>query len=189
MSYRTRDGATMDVTSLRGAGLRRYHREVRLVFQDPFSSLNPRMTVRNMIGEPLLLGGLRGRVLTERVAHLMELVGLDPRTIERYPRAVVADEATAALDAFIRAQVLDLLLDLQARLGLSFVSISHDISVVRYVCHRVAVMHRGRIVEIGEAAHVCSAPSEPYTQALLSAVPNSDPRAKRMLFRQRFAPA
>ena len=209
--YRARNGALLDVMRLAPGDLRRYHREVRLVFQDPFASLNPRLTVRDIIAEPLVIGGtLRGRALTARVAALMDSVGLDPRGMERYPhafsggqrqrigiaralapepRVVVADEATAALDVSIRTEVLDLLLALQARLGLSFVFISHDISVVRYFCHRVAVMHRGRIVEAGDTARVCSAPAEPYTQALISAVPNPDPRDKRMLHRRRFAAA
>ena len=137
----------------------------------------------------------------------MELVGLDPAAMERYPHAfsggqrqrigiaralaldpriIIADEATAALDVSIRSQILDLLLDIQKRLDLSFLFISHDISVVRYFCDRVAVMHRGKVVEIGTAEEICTAPKEPYTQSLISAVPNPDPRNKRMLHRTRF---
>ncbi len=198
----------VNVTSLSRRDLRRFHRDVRLVFQDPFASLNPRMTVRDIIGDPLRVAGLaRGADLERRVADLMGLVGLDPNGMERYPHAfsggqrqrigiaralaldpkiIIADEATAALDVSIRSQILDLLLDIQARLGLSFIFISHDISVVRYFCDRVAVMHRGKLVELGPAEQVCTAPTEPYTRALLSAVPSLDPRNKRMLHRTRF---
>ena len=136
----------------------------------------------------------------------MRLVGLDPLGMERFPHAfsggqrqrigiaralaldpriIVADEATSALDVSIRSQILDLLLDIQKRLNLSFIFISHDISVVRYFCDRVAVMHRGRIVEIGPAEEICTDPKEAYTRSLISAVPNPDPRHKRMLHRHR----
>src|SRR5690606_1414042 len=157
---------------------------------------------------PLVVSGLaRGAALQQRVGELMELVGLDPQSMERYPHAfsggqrqrisiaralalepriVIADEATAALDVSIRAQILDLLLDIQKRLGLSFIFISHDISVVRYFCDRVAVMHRGKLVELGPAEQICTAPREAYTRSLISAVPNPDPRNKRMLHRHRF---
>jgi len=202
------EGGLVDVTSLSRRDLRRFHRDVRLVFQDPFASLNPRMTVRDIIGDPLRVAGLaRGAELERRVADLMGLVGLDPQGMERYPHAfsggqrqrigiaralaldpkiIIADEATAALDVSIRSQILDLLLDIQTRLGLSFIFISHDISVVRYFCDRVAVMHRGKLVELGATQQVCTAPAEPYTRALLSAVPSLDPRNKRMLHRTRF---
>ncbi|MBK8084892.1 MAG: ABC transporter ATP-binding protein [Devosia sp.] len=200
--------APMDVTRLSRSGLKAFHRDVRLVFQDPFSSLNPRMTVRQIIGEPLHVSGLaRGAALEKRVGELLELVGLDPFAMERYPHAfsggqrqrigiaralaldpriIIADEATAALDVSIRAQILDLLLDIQKRLNLSFLFISHDISVVRYFCDRIAVMHRGRLVELGDAEQICTAPQQPYTKSLISAVPNPDPRHKRMLHRTRF---
>ncbi len=108
------------------------------------------------------------------------------RALALDPRIIIADEATSALDVSIRSQILDLLLDLRKRLDLSFLFISHDISVVRYFCDRVAVMHRGRIVEIGDAEQICTAPREAYTRSLISAVPNPDPRDKRMMHRQRF---
>jgi peptide/nickel transport system ATP-binding protein len=203
-------GRPVDVTALGKPGLRAFHRDVRLVFQDPFASLNPRMTVKQIIGDPLYVSRTaRGAALTRRVGELMELVGLDPLAMERYPHAfsggqrqrigiaralaldpriVIADEATAALDVSIRSQILDLLLDLQRRLRLSFVFISHDISVVRYFCDRVAVMHRGRLVEMGPAEEICTAPREPYTRSLISAVPSPDPRRKRMMHRTRFVP-
>jgi peptide/nickel transport system ATP-binding protein len=197
-----------EITRLSKAQLREFHRQIRLVFQDPFASLNPRMTVRDIIGDPLVVaGGRTARQVDERVCELLELVGLDPAMRERYPHAfsggqrqrigiaralaldpriIIADEATAALDVSIRSQVLDLLLDIQSRLNLSFIFISHDISVVRYFCDRVGVMHRGRLVEIGPTETICTDPREAYTQSLISAVPNPDPRNKRMLHRTRF---
>ena len=213
VSYRGADGAMREVTTLGESDLAGFRRDVRFVFQDPFGSLNPRMTVREIIADPLVVSGtMRDRkAIAERVAELMTLVGLDPKGMERYPhafsggqrqrigiaralaldpRVIIADEATSALDVSIRSQVLDLLLELQQRLSLSFIFISHDISVIRYFCDRVAVMHRGRIVEIGRAEEICTAPREAYTQSLISAVPNPDPRHKRMLNRRRFvAPA
>ena len=204
VTYRNVAGAEIAVTGLDKVGLRSFHREVRLVFQDPFASLNPRMTVRDIIADPLVVNGQSQT--SARVGELMTLVGLDPQAMERYPHAfsggqrqrigiaralaldpriIIADEATSALDVSIRSQILDLLLDLRRRLGLSFLFISHDISVVRYFCDRVAVMHRGRLVELGDATQICSAPREPYTQRLTSAVPNPDPRHKRMLHRHR----
>lgn len=198
----------VDVTALSKRRLRDFHREVRLIFQDPFASLNPRLTVRDIVADPLVVGGQTNRKITdERVCELLELVGLDPAMRERYPHAfsggqrqrigiaralaldpkiIIADEATAALDVSIRAQILDLLLDIQKRLDLSFIFISHDISVVRYFCDRVAVMHRGKLVELGPAEQICTAPTQAYTQSLISAVPNPDPRNKRMLHRTRF---
>jgi peptide/nickel transport system ATP-binding protein len=207
VTYRDREGREVEVTGLGKRELRRFHREVRLVFQDPFSSLNPRMTVKDIIGDPLRVNGLaQGEALEAKVAGLMALVGLDPQAMERHPHAfsggqrqrigiaralaldpriIIADEATSALDVSIRSQILDLLLELRARLGLSFLFISHDISVVRYFCDRVIVMHKGRIVETGDAEQICTRPREPYTQRLISAVPSPDPRRKRMLHRLR----
>jgi peptide/nickel transport system ATP-binding protein len=211
VAYHDRAGHAFDVTGLGKAGLRSFHRDVRLVFQDPFASLNPRMTVKDVIADPLVVtGAASGAALEKRVAELMELVGLDPATMERYPHAfsggqrqrigiaralaldpriIIADEATAALDVSIRSQILDLLLGIQKRLNLSYIFISHDISVIRYFCDRVAVMHRGKLVEIGSAEEICTAPKEPYTQSLISAVPSPDPRSKRMMHRSRFVPA
>jgi peptide/nickel transport system ATP-binding protein len=205
--YRDRAGAEHAVAAMSPTEMRAYHQDVRLVFQDPFASLNPRLTVRDIIADPLYVSSrTRGPALTQRVGELMQMVGLDPGAMERYPhafsggqrqrigiaralalepRVIIADEATSALDVSIRSQVLDLLLDLQRRLGLSFIFISHDISVVRYFCDRVAVMHRGRLVELGPAETICTAPREDYTKMLISAVPNPDPRHKRMLHRLR----
>ena len=179
-----------------------------MVFQDPVSSLNPRMTVAQIVGEPLLVNRIaKGRELDERVAELLKQVGLNPDWRERYPhafsggqrqrigiaraialnpRVIVADEATSALDVSLRAQMLDLLMGLQDRLGLSYVFISHDLGVIRYMCDRVAVMYRGKVVETGTARQVCDHPTHAYTQALLSAIPRPDPRARRMHQRFRY---
>ena len=211
VTYRAGDGTDVEVTALRKQDLKQFHREVRLIFQDPVASLNPRMTVKQVIGDPLVINGIAaGRELEDRVASLMRFVGLDPMMMERFPhafsggqrqqigiaralalepRVIIADEATSALDVSTRSQILDLLLNIQGRLGLSFIFISHDFSVVRYFCDRVAVMYRGQIVEIGDAEQICTSPQEPYTKSLISAVPNPDPREKRMLHRQRFSAA
>jgi peptide/nickel transport system ATP-binding protein len=208
VEWRPAEGdAPRNVTAMDTAELRSYRQAVRLIFQDPFASLNPRMTVRQVVGDPLFVSGTaRGAALEQKVGDLLELVGLDRGAMERYPHAfsggqrqrigvaralaldpqiIIADEATSALDVSIRAQILDLLLDLKKRLALSFIFIAHDISVVRYFCDRVAVMHKGRIVETGPAERICSTPSEPYTKALISAVPSPDPRNKRMSLRTR----
>ena len=151
-----------------------------MIFQDPVASLNPRMTVAQIIGEPLLVNGIaKGTELDDRVAELMRQVGLEPAWRERYPhafsggqrqrigiaraialkpRVIVADEATSALDVSLRAQMLDLMMQLQDELGLAYIFISHDIGVIRYMCDRVAVMYRGRMVEIGETEQVCHPP-------------------------------
>jgi peptide/nickel transport system ATP-binding protein len=185
-------------------------REIRMIFQDPVGSLNPRMTVAQIVGEPLLVNNLaRGKELDDRVAELLQSVGLEPAWRERYPHAfsggqrqrigiaralalnprlIVADEATSALDVSLRSQMLDLLLNLQDKLGLSFIFISHDIAVIRYFCDRVAVMYRGKVVETGETNQVCDAPTHAYTQALLSAIPQPDPRARSMHKRFRYNP-
>jgi len=208
--YTGSDQISYDVMKLRKKDLKRYHSVVRLVFQDPFASLNPRMTVMQIVADPLKAHRIaQGRELEQRVAQLLEMVGLSPDMMDRYPHAfsggqrqrigiaralaldpqvIIADEATSALDVSIRSQILDLLLDLQKRLDLSFIFIAHDISVVRYFCDRVLVMHKGRVVEIGEADTTCTTPAQPYTRALISAVPNPDPRNKRLLHRTRFNP-
>ncbi|ODT65126.1 MAG: ABC transporter ATP-binding protein [Pelagibacterium sp. SCN 63-23] len=207
--YTDRQGQDVDVTALNKAGLRKFHADVRLIFQDPYASLNPRMNIRQIIGDPLVVEGkLSQKQIDEKVAELLRLVGLSPDVMERYPhafsggqrqrigiaralaldpRVIIADEATSALDVSIRSQILDLLLEIQQRLGLSFIFISHDISVVRYFCDRVAVMHRGKLVEIGGAEKICTDPDEDYTRALISAVPNPDPRNKRVLHRTRLS--
>jgi peptide/nickel transport system ATP-binding protein len=208
MLYRAVGGGVADVATASGNGLERIRRDIRMIFQDPFASLNPRMNVAQIIGEPLLVNGVaKGAALRARVAELLDVVGLPASAMERYPhafsggqrqrigiaraialepRVIVADEATSALDVSLRTQVLDLLLELQERLGLSFIFISHDISVIRYFCDRVAVMYRGKVVEIGETEEVCTNPRHGYTKALLSAVPHPDPRHRGMLGRHRY---
>ena len=182
-----------DVTRLGRAGQRMLRRKAQMVFQDPHSALNPRMTVRRSVAEPLILhADLRAGPLRRRVAELLEIVGLQRQFLYRYPhelsggqkqrvciaRAIalhpallVLDEPTSALDVSVQAQILEFLKALQERMGLTFLFISHNLAVVRYLCTRVAVMYLGRIVEEGETEAVFNAPRHPYTQALLSAVP------------------
>jgi peptide/nickel transport system ATP-binding protein len=206
--YRRPDGSSVDLVEARGAELKAMRRHVRMIFQDPFGSLNPRMTVAQIIGEPLLVNGMaRGRALDEAVSELMQQVGLDPAWRERYPhafsggqrqrigvaraialkpRVIVADEATSALDVSLRFQVLDLLMRLQDELDLAFIFISHDIGVIRYMCDRVGVMYRGRLVEMGPTEQVIDHPSHDYTRALISAVPRPDPRRRSIHTRHRY---
>ena len=208
MSYRRADGSIVDLVAADKPTLRECRREIRMIFQDPVGSLNPRMTVAQIIGEPLLVNEIaKGQELDDRVAALMQQVGLDPAWRERYPHAfsggqrqrigiaraialnprlIVADEATSALDVSLRSQMLDLMMNLQDKLGLSYVFISHDIGVIRYMCDRIAVMYRGKVVETGETEQVCDAPNHAYTKALLSAIPRPDPRARRMGQRHRY---
>ncbi len=209
--YHTKDGGQVDLASLPAGDLKQYRREIRMIFQDPFASLNPRMTIEQIIAEPLIVNGVAsGSELQDRVADLLTRVGLPTEAMERYPHAfsggqrqrvgiaraiavdpriVIADEATSALDVSVRTQVLDLLIQLQKELGLSFLFISHDIAVIRYFCDRVGVMYRGKLVETGDADEVCDNPQHPYTKALLSAVPGDDPSRRRIAQRTRYAPA
>ena len=209
--YRRPDGSVIDVASADPEMLKQCRREMRMIFQDPFASLNPRMTVGQIVGEPLLVNNLAsGSALRERVSALLTRVGLNPDWAERYPhafsggqrqrigiaralalepRVIVADEATSALDVSLRAQMLDLMLQLQDELQLAYVFVSHDISVIRYICDRVAVMYRGKVVEMGDAEQVCNDPVHGYTKALLSAVPRPDPRERRIHQRHRYVSA
>ncbi|KQZ95248.1 ABC transporter ATP-binding protein [Rhizobium sp. Root564] len=208
INYRRPDGNIVDLCSSNKSELKNIRREVRMIFQDPVGSLSPRKTVGQIIAEPLKLAGVKGKELDDRVAELMQQVGLEPAWRERYPHAfsggqrqrigiaraiavkprlIVADEATSALDVSLRSQVLDLMMKLQDELGLSYVFISHDMSVIRYMCDRVAVMYRGRIVEEGETDQVVNHPAHDYTRALLSAIPHPDPRDRRIQKRFRFA--
>jgi ABC-type oligopeptide transport system ATPase subunit len=192
------DGA--DVTRLSRAGRKRLRRDVQMVFQDPYTSLNPRMPVSEIVGEPFAIHGIDpagGR--RTAVGELLELVGLDPEHANRYPhqfsggqrqrvgiaralalrpKILVCDEPVSALDVSVQGQVINLLEDLQAELGLSYLFVAHDLGVVRHIAHDVAVMYLGRIVEQGPEAEVYDAARHPYTQALLSAVPVPDPSVR-----------
>ncbi|MEM9813944.1 MAG: ABC transporter ATP-binding protein [Pseudomonadota bacterium] len=199
-----------DIASAGHSQLSDVRQQVRMIFQDPFAALNPRMTVKQIIAEPLVVNDVaRGTELEDRVTTLLRDVGLEPSMMERYPHAfsggqrqriviaraialdpklVIADEPTSALDVSIRTQVLDLLLRLQAERGLSFIFISHDMAVIRYFCDRVAVMYRGRIVEIGDTREIIDSPQHPYTKALLSSVPIPDPALRGTRMRHRYVP-
>jgi oligopeptide/dipeptide ABC transporter ATP-binding protein len=188
-----------DLGALRGRPLRDARRNVQLVSQDPFASLDPRMTVRQVLSEPLRTHHYPGSV-TDRIAELLGLVGLAAEDVDRYPhefsggqrqriaiaraiasgpKLIVLDEPVSALDVSVRSQILNLLRDLQSELGLTYLFISHDLSVVRSVCDRVAVMYLGRIVEQAEAGELFEHPRHPYTAALLSAIPIPDPLRER----------
>jgi oligopeptide transport system ATP-binding protein len=183
------------------ARMRQARREMQIVFQDPYSSLNPRMRAGAIVEEPLVIHGVGSRTeRQERVAELFRLVGLDPDQRTRYPHEfsggqrqriglaralalhpslIVADEPVSALDVSVQAQVVNLLMDLQRRLSLTCLFIAHDLRLVRHICERVAVMYRGRIVEMGVTGALFDAPAHPYTKALLSAIPVPDPKAAR----------
>jgi peptide/nickel transport system ATP-binding protein len=196
----TEGDRTVDVTTLPKQELRSLRRQMQMIFQDPFSSLNPRMTLVDIVGEPLLVHGVgNARERTDRVVELLELVGLRPEYMQRYPHAfsggqrqrigiaralalnprlVVADEPVSALDVSVQAQILNLLLELQDRLGLTYLFVAHDMSVVKHISARVAVMYVGRIVEMAPTEQLFATPKHPYTEALLSAVPIPDPRQR-----------
>jgi oligopeptide transport system ATP-binding protein len=193
----------VDVYSQKGSAMRRLRRDIQIVFQDPYTSLNPRMTVGDIVGEPFEIHTdvvpKRGR--RQRVQELLDLVGLNPEHINRYPhqfsggqrqrigiarglalnpKVIICDEPVSALDVSVQAQVVNLLAELQGRLGLAYVFIAHDLSVVRHISDRVGVMYLGKLVELGDEDQIYSRPTHPYTQALLSAVPLPDPTMRNM---------
>ncbi|MEP7379122.1 MAG: oligopeptide/dipeptide ABC transporter ATP-binding protein [Chloroflexota bacterium] len=190
-----------DLYKLKTNELRRLRRRMQIIFQDPYSSLDPRMTVNSIVGEPIDTHGLlKGSAKRERIAELLELVGLDPRYVNRYPHEfsggqrqrigvaralavepefIVCDEPISALDVSIQAQVLNLLTDLRTKLGLTYLFIAHDLSVVKHISDRVAVMYLGKLVEVGPPEVLYAGPGHPYTRALLSAVPVPDPVTER----------
>jgi peptide/nickel transport system ATP-binding protein/oligopeptide transport system ATP-binding protein len=191
-----------EITHLSKADLRPVRRSMQIVFQDPFASLNPRMTAGDIVGEPLTVHGLAsGRDKQERVAKLFQQVGLRPDQMRNFPhqfsggqrqriciaralalgpRLIVCDEPVSALDVSIQAQVINLLIDLQREQNFSYLFIAHDLAVVAHISHRVAVMYLGRIVEIADRDELFRNPRHPYTQALLASVPVADPRARRL---------
>ncbi len=190
-----------DITKLSRGQLRDYRREMQIIFQDPFASLNPRMTVADIIGEALQIHNLSpGKARVERIAELLRKVGLVPESMRRYPHEfsggqrqrigiaralavdpsfIVADEPVSALDVSIQAQVVNLIQDLQEELGLTVLFIAHDLAVVEYICDRVIVMYLGRIMEVAPSRQLYVNPKHPYTEALLSAAPVPDPSVKR----------
>jgi oligopeptide transport system ATP-binding protein len=188
-----------DLLALRGEALRRRRRDLQMIFQDPFGSLDPRFTVADIVAEPLRAHGLDGPDLLDRVKAILARCGMSPRAIRRYPHEfsggqrqriaiaralvlqpafVVCDEPVSALDVSIRAQVLNLLVELQRELGLTYLFIAHDVAAVRHVSDRIAVMYLGKLVELAPAHAICARPAHPYTRALLSAVPIPDPAAE-----------
>jgi peptide/nickel transport system ATP-binding protein len=198
--YSEADGSTVDLAALPRAALLRYRKEVRMIFQDPYASLNPRMNVFDIVAQPLrVFEAEKGQALEDKVASILKRVGLQPEYMKRYPHAfsggqrqrigiaralalepriLVCDEPVSALDVSVQAQILNLLRDLQDEFGLTYVFISHDLGVVENVADRVSVMYVGKLVETAAAGELFFSPAHPYTEALLSAVPKPDPRTK-----------
>jgi len=195
--YQRPGGERVNLAGISQKQMKPLRRDMRMIFQDPFSSLNPRLTVKDIISEPLEIHGIaHGKEAEKRVAELMESVGLNPALMRRYPhefsggqrqriglartlslnpRLIVADEPVSALDVSVQAQVLNLLQDLQKKLGLTLIFVAHDLSVVEHISDRIAVMYVGKIVEMAETSELLLHPLHPYTEALLSAIPPADP--------------
>ncbi len=198
--FRADDNGVVDVASMPESKVQQLRGKMQMIFQDPFSSLNPRMTLLDIVGEPLLVHGMTNRQeRMDRVAELLRMVGLRSEYMRRYPHAfsggqrqrigiaralalspslIVADEPVSALDVSVQAQILNLMLDLQDEFGLTYLFVAHDLSVVKHISDRVAVMYVGKIVEMAETVPLFNNPKHPYTEALLSAVPKPDPRLR-----------
>jgi len=200
MLFRAKDGQTVDLAKLNRRELHPLRSQMQMIFQDPYGSLNPRMNLFDIVGEPLLVNGMTNRKEREqRVAELLRLVGMRPEYMQRFPHAfsggqrqrigiaralsvnprlVVADEPISALDVSVQAQILNLMLDLQKRLNLTYLFVAHNLGVVKHICDRVAVMYVGKLVEMATTEELYRSPKHPYTAALLAAVPVPDPRVK-----------
>ena len=200
--FRTVKNGIVDMAVLKKNELKKIRKDIQMVFQDPYSSLNPRMPVLDIISEPMTSHGWKKKDCKDRVGELLELVGLNPKYMQRYPHAfsggqrqriaiaralalnpsmIVADEPVSALDVSVQAQVLNLLNKLQEEMGLTYLFIAHNLSVIRYICDSVAVMYVGKLVEVGETESLFENPCHPYTSSLLSAVPDPDPHQQGWL--------
>ena len=201
IKFKTKNNEIIDLSKLSKDEVRPYRDDIQMIFQDPFSSLNPRMTLFDIVGEPLLVNGMKAKKeREERVSEIMHQVGLRPEYMMRFPHAfsggqrqrigiaralsinpslIVADEPVSALDVSVQAQVLNLMMDLQDQLNLTYLFVSHDLSVVSQISDRVIVMYVGKIVESGTPKQIFESPKHPYTSALLSSVPKADPRLRQ----------
>ncbi|MBD8065165.1 ATP-binding cassette domain-containing protein [Devosia sp. PTR5] len=200
--FRQSDGSTIDLSQLSDREMRAVRREMQMIFQDPYSSLNPRMTLLELVGEPMIIHGAGSQgEIRDRVAELLQVVGLRPEFINRYPHAfsggqrqrigiaralalnpsfIAADEAVSALDVSVAAQNINLLQDLQEKFGLTYLFITHDLGMVEHISDRVGVMYLGRLMEVAPTEQLFAKPLHPYTEALMAAVPQPDPRGNRI---------